>query len=393
MRQFGAERARALAEYRSARPAAISCFVSLDPATVPTATALASHVSSVLTGLRRAVDEGAAGSDYEIATRLRDDADRIASFLEGGIDRSGAHGLALFVSNEHDVWEELRLPRPCNDAVYVGRSFVIAPLLDHLEHDRKLVIVAVGRDRGVLWLLHHGETTLLEDLSRDGQGQHDQGGWSQPRYQRSRDHEALEHMRRVAEAITHHVRPGTGTLLVVACTDELRGAFEVLLGSQVKPALLGFTEAEKQEGADDLAPRAEAMLEARLEAERTALLERWREEIGQRSGRATSAWQDALTAAADGRIESALVDGRTVRAYECTGCGRGYLNPGRCPLDATHVQTALGGALELLLHATFLADGEVRYVPEGIEETPGVAALLRYASQPRETARVGDLRR
>jgi peptide chain release factor subunit 1 len=392
MRQFGAERARALAEYRSARPAAISCFVNLDPATVPTATALRSHVSSVLTGLRRAVNEAVAASDQESAMRLREDADRIALFLESKLDRSSAQGLALFASSEHDVWEEFRLPRPCDDSVYVGRSFVIAPLLDHLEHDRQLVVVAVGRDRGVLWLLHHGQATLLEDLSRDGQGQHDQGGWSQPRYQRSRDHEALEHMRRVAEAITHHVRPGTGTLLVVACTDELRGAFELLLGSQVKPALLGFTEAEKQEGADDLAPRAEAMLEDRLEAERTALLERWREEIGQRSGRATSVWPEALTAAADGRIEAALVDGRTVRAYECTTCGRGFLNPGRCPLDATHLKTALGGALELLLHATFLADGDVRYVPEGIEETPGVAALLRYAAQPQE-APIGDLRR
>jgi len=391
MRQLGLDLAKSLAAARAEKPTAVSCYVELDPATVPTATELASQVTSLVTAARQAAE--AAGEDHDVTAHLRADVDRIAHFLADGLDRSGANGLALFVSTELERWEEVVLPGPVASAVHVGRTFVLVPLLEFLERDRTVVVAAVGRDRGTLWRFRSGRVEELADLGRDGQGQHDQGGWSQARYQRSRDREALDHMRRVAAAIAEHVAPGSRTLVVVATTEELRAAFELLLETHVRKALLGFTHLEKQEGARELVPDVGHMLDARLRVEREALLTRWRDELGQGAGLASESWPEALEASWEGRVEGILVDGRTEVAFECPACGRGYLRAGACDLDGSTLVPALGGALELVVRGTLLHDGEVRWAPDEIEQPAGIAALFRYAGMPRRGTTVTDQRR
>jgi peptide chain release factor subunit 1 len=371
--RLDADFVRALAVYRAARPSAISCYLDLDPSTVPTASELATHVTSIAGELRRQAEHD---------TQLRGAADRIAAFLENDLDRTGAHGLGLFVSGEDDRWSEVRLPRSVDEGVHVGHTFVVSPLLEFLERDRDVLVAAVGRDRGTLWRLRDGEISALEDMSRDGQGQHDQGGWSQARYQRARDEEAREHMQAVADDIARRIHPDSDALLVVASSEEHRTAFDEMLEPHVRSALVGFIELQKQDDAEALAPEAERMLDARLAGERADLLAAWREELGQGSGRAADTWEDALRAAWDGRVETALVDGRTSDAFECTTCGRGHAQPGSCELDGSELEPALGGALELVVRGTIAHGGTIRLARSGeLRESP-VAALLRYATVP-----------
>jgi hypothetical protein len=136
--RLDADLLRALATYRLARPAAISCYLDFDPSTVPTASELATHVTSIVRDLR---------SQTEHDAQARADTERIASFLENDLDRTGAHGLALFVSGEDDRWSEVRLPRSVGEGVHVGRTFIVAPLLGLVERDRDVIVAAVGRDR------------------------------------------------------------------------------------------------------------------------------------------------------------------------------------------------------------------------------------------------------
>jgi peptide chain release factor subunit 1 len=390
MAQFGLDLVRSLAAARAEKPTALSCYLELDPAIIPTATELASQVTSLVAAARHAAEE--AGDDRDATATLRADVDRIAHFLADGFDRSGADGLGLFVSAELERWQEVLLPGRVESAVHVGRTFVLAPLLEFLERDRTVIVAGVGRDRGTLWRFRSGRVDELANLGRDGRGQHDQGGWSQARYQRSRDREALDHMRRVAAAIAEHVAPGSRTLVVVATTEELRGAFELLLETHVRKALLGFTQIEKQEGARELVPEVRRMLDARLREERQALLARWREESGQGVGLASESWSEALDASWEGRIEGILVDGRTEAAFECPACGRGYLRTGVCDLDGRTLVPALGGALELVVRGALLHDGEVRWASDGLGQPTGIRTLFRYAALPRTGTTVTDRR-
>jgi peptide chain release factor subunit 1 len=379
--QLDAGLLRALATYRAPRPTAITCYLDLDPGTVPTAKDLASHVTSVLDAARRSAERVA--SDHDTTMRLRDDLERVESYLVDELDRSGAHGLGLFVSGDHDRWSEVRLPAAVDDAAYVGTTFVTFPLLEHAERDRDVIVAAVGRFRGTLWRLAGSRMSELVDETRDGQGQHDQGGWSQARYQRSVDEDAREHMQVVADALAARIRQGSDLSLVIACAEDQRNAFLELLESRVREAVIGFVDLQKQDDGDTLAPKARAVLEERLASERRSLLGRWREEVGQRGGRATETWEDTLRAAWEGRIDVLLVDGRTEPGYECPTCGRGHAHPGRCEVDSTPLDEALGGTLELAVRGTLSNDGAVRHASrDELADTPGAATLLRYVVVP-----------
>jgi peptide chain release factor subunit 1 len=369
---------RSLASFRPERGVCTSLFLDLDPSVVPTAADLGSHIRSIVDDARRRVDELSDELAHEEEVAAREDVDRALTFFEGDLDRSGAAGFALYVSGLDGAWHEVPLSTPVRDSAHIGRTFVLAPLLETLERDRELILAAVGRERGTVWRTRGGRTELLEDRTEEIGRRHDQGGWSQARLQRSVDEDALDHLRDVADILAQTIRPGSGALLLVACVEEQRPRFQALLAPHVLEALLGWTTVEAHAGEDALEPEAQRLLAVRLESERASLLERWRE-AG--ADRATASWADALEAAAYGAIDAALVDGRSCEAWICPTCDRGSPTPGSCPLDGTELVAALGGALELVIRGTIANAGQVRRV-ETLEGTDGIAALLRFPVTP-----------
>jgi peptide chain release factor subunit 1 len=374
--------ARSLAVFRAERGLCISLFLDLDPSVVPTAKDLSSHVTSVVDDARRRIDDLAEALDHDRELGARQDLEGAATYFEDGFDRSGAEGFALYVSGLDGVRHEVPLPTPVDDAAQIGRAFALTPLLVPLERERELILVAVGRERGTLWRSRNGRTRLLADLTREGQGQHDQGGWSQARFQRSIEREAVDHFRDVADYLEETIQPGSETLLVVACVEEQRTTFEELLAQHVREALLGWTTIEAHAGEEALEPEAERLLEKRLSAECEALLDRWREARAH-GDRASGSWAEAVEAAADAAIDTALVDGRNRPAWVCPTCDRGSVEPGDCPIDGTKLEEEPGGALELVVRGTLAHGGYVRRVDEAaLRETEGVAGLLRFAVTP-----------
>jgi peptide chain release factor subunit 1 len=367
---------RSLAGFRAERGLAISLFLNLDPKVVPTAKDVSTRVTSVIDNARRRVDEITPELDHEQTVAARDDLDGALTFLEEELDRSGALGFALYLAGPDGVRHELPLSTGVEDAAHVGRTFAVVPLLDALERDREVVVAAVGRERATLWRRRDDRTELLGDRTEEIHGRHDQGGWSQARFQRSIEHDALAHFRDAADLLAHAVEPGSGAFVVVACIEEQRSTFEELLAPHVREALLGWTAVEAHAGPEALEPEVDRLLAARLEQERAALLDRWREARGD-GGRATASWEDALEAAADAAIEEALVDGRSPQAWACPECGRGSLEAGACPLDGKRLFEEPGGALELVVRGALANAGRARRV-ERLDETEGVAALLRY---------------
>jgi peptide chain release factor subunit 1 len=367
--------ARSLAAFRPERGLCLSLFLNLDPHVVPTASDVASRITSVVDDARRRLED-LPDLEHEEAVGARSDLEHAQAFFEDELDRSGAAGFGLYVLGRAGIWHEVPLTTPVADAAHVGPAFVLAPLLESLERDRELLLVAVGRERGTIWRSRGGETELVDDRTQEIGRRHDQGGWSQARLQRSVDDDALEHFRDVAGALAHTVQPGSGALLVVACVEEQRAAFEELLAPHVREALLGWTTIEAHAGEDALEPEADRLLGRRFESERNALLERWREASA--SGeRATASWEEAVEAAADGAVDAALVDGRSPQAWFCPACGRGSMHPGLCDLDGTRLVVEPGGALELVVRGTLANGGQARRV-ELLEETEGIAALLRF---------------
>jgi peptide chain release factor subunit 1 len=374
------EQLRELAAFRAERGCAVSLYVGLDPSLVPTAGDLASHTRSLLARVERQLDEQRATLSHAERKALANDLERIAAWFEGEFSREGVRGVAVFAAGLDGLFRTLLLPFSVRDDARIAQQLYLAPLVRGLGRGDGAVVAYVGRERGDVYRLRGGQLAPLVDETADVPGRHDQGGWSQARYERHIETIVDRHLREVADALEHCVRSLRGARVVLVGPEETRSGFEDLLSSDVRGALLGWAAAEAHVDAPRLLEAARPLLDGWRAGREDELLTRWREEAA-RSGRAATGWEETLQAASDGRVELLLVqDGADRRAYVCPACGRAQTQDGSCPLDGTTMQPADTG-LDLAVHQTLAHGGTVEVIGEDhrdLEPVGGVAALLRF---------------
>jgi peptide chain release factor subunit 1 len=374
------EQLRELAAFRSERGCAVSLYVGLDPSMVPTAGDLASHTRSLLVRAERQVDEQSATLSHAERQALSGDLERIAAWFESEFSREGVRGVAVFAAELDGLFRPLPLPWPVADDARIAQQLYLAPLVRGVGRGDGAVVAYVGRERGDVYRLRGGQLIPLVDETTDVPGRHDQGGWSQGRYERHIETIVDRHLREVADALDRCVRGLRGARVVLVGPEETRSGFEGLLSSDVRTALLGWAAAEAHADASGLLEAARPLLDGWRVGREEELLARWREEAA-RSGRAATGWEETLQAASDGRVELLLVqDGADRPAYVCPACGRAQAQDGSCPLDGTSMQPADTG-LDLAVHQTLTHGGTVEVIGEDhrdLEPVGGVAALLRF---------------
>jgi peptide chain release factor subunit 1 len=366
---------RRLAEYRAKRGSAISLYLDLAPTDSPTPRDADSRFHALLAdGHKRDRELG-----HEEKEALKHDFERIRRYFEHEFERDGAHGLALFCAGLDDVWVSLQLPDPVPDGIKVERDFYLEPLAPLVGRGDGALVAVVNRERGSLYRLRAGRLQEAADLSEEQPRRHDQGGWSQSRFQRHIDELAADHFRRVAEVIDRRVRAGNITRLVVACPGEVRPEFEHLLSQEARHALAGWAAVEAHAGPPEVLQAVSPLLEKARAADEAAQLERFREEHG-RAGRAVGGWAGTLEAASDARVEVLLYTESAQRhAWQCLQCGRASAEGGSCPLDGTELEERTEG-LDLALHQTLATGGTICVVRERRDLDPfeGIGALLRF---------------
>lgn len=370
---------RDLAGFEAERGCAISLYLDLDPSLTPTPADAAMRLHALLDGAAK--EEGAHRRELTREQRvgLREDVERIRSFYEREFTRDGARGLAIFSSGPDNVWRTLDLADPVDDHVKVGRRLYLAPLVPLVGRGEGALILVVGRERGQFFRLRGGRLEELADHFERQLGQHDQGGWSQARYQRHIEEHVHEHLKDVAEELDRIVRAARHSHVVVVAVEETRAEFEEALSHDAHAAVVGWTTADAHATPAELLEIAQPVLEGwRGERERESI-ERWREELG-RQGRATAGWKATLEAASDARVETLLFqDGAEHAASRCPRCGRLDTGGGSCPLDGTTMEPSPDG-LDLAVHQVLRHGGRISVVRshQDLEPVEGIGALLRF---------------
>jgi peptide chain release factor subunit 1 len=373
------EALRTLAEFRAAKGCAISLYLDLDPQSTINPGDVQTHVHSLLDGGGRKAGFGSESLTRDQTYGLKSDVERIKQYFAADFDRGGMRAFALFASGLDNLWKTLALPCPVNDDIRLGRELYLAPLLNVVGQGEGALVAVVSRERGEVYRLSAGRLHEVANETEDVPNQHDQGGWSQARYQRHIDEVVGRHMRHVAEAIDRLIRGEPSTQLVIVANEEIRSEFENGLAAESRNAICGWATADAHASTQELLEAALPVLEqSRAEQERQAL-ERWRQEAA-RDGRASAGWERTLEAASDGRVELLLVQERANHeAFECPSCGRGSTTNGNCPLDGTRMEKRPDG-LDLAVHRTLEHGGGVWLARHGEDLAPveGIGALLRY---------------
>ena len=128
--------------------------------------------------------------------------------------------------------------------------------------------------------LRGGRFEQIADRTEETQGRHDQGGWSQSRYQRHIGNLDLEHYKTVAEELERVFRALGRPRIIVVAGDETRAEFADVLSSELEEAVIGWTSADAHASDAELGEIVQPFVDewrAGLENDAVA---RWREEVG-----------------------------------------------------------------------------------------------------------------
>ena len=367
---------RELAAFRTENGCAISLYLNLDPSEVPTPSGAQSRMNALLAAAEK-VDRS--DLTHDARAGLKRDFERIGRWFDDDFAREGSRGLAIFAAGNDNFWSPLPLPEPVPDGVRVGGDFYLAPLVPLVARSDGAIIAVVGREQGQLFRLRGGRLHEIAQQFDEQPGQHDQGGWSQARYQRHIEKLVQEHLKGVAEELDKTRRRARALKVVLVCSEEMRGEFTDALSTEARESIAGWAPAEAHATPAQLLEAVTPVLEKAQAKEEQEAIGRWREEAG-RNGRASSGWAETLEAASDGRVEVLLFRaGVDHPAFRCPACGRAAVSGGSCPLDGTSLEPVDAG-VDLAVHQTLAHGGSVWAIRHHDDLAPveGIGTLLRY---------------
>lgn len=214
-------------------------------------------------------------------------------------------------------------------------------------------VAVVSRDGARL--LRGGPRTLVEfaTVHDDVHGRHDQGGWSQSRYQRGIEEQVADHVRHVCERLLRAHRRRPFTRLAIVAAAELREPIEARLDPQLAAALAGWVHADlAHASAEEIAEAVTPVIEQTDRGRERALIEQLEAGLGT-GGRAAAGLDEVLGTLREERVATLL------------------LAPGAEPAHAVEQ------AIELAARQG--ADvASLRYETEPLARRGGIAALLRW---------------
>ena len=371
---------RELAERRAEQETVLSLYLDLDPSEFATGPSTASAVRSLLDEAHRLVERD--GRPHAERQALRAALGRAREELEGSRWWSQqARAVALFADETLGLWRLLRLAHPVESQSVVGHTPFIAPLLPNgVDHSLCVALV----DERAARILRGSPSRLREVASFEDpvHGRHDQGGWSQARYQRSRGESIKAHLRHVASELHRQLRIAPFEYLLIAAGEvlwpEVRAALHPDLSARLGERLvLDVADATVK---DVTRAVAEAMDREQRKRE-TAVLETVRERAARpANGDVAVGLEQVLDALVQQRVRSLVFDAR-LRApgVRCPRCGWMAASGEACPADAGPLEAA-ENILELAAEAAVLQSAETFRVADRPElaDLGGIAATLRF---------------
>ncbi len=375
---------RSLSEVEADEPVVVSVFLNLDPSEFATASARESQVNSLLGLLGDRVREGDLSQDAKEA--LEADRERIERFLREDLDVSDAEAIVIYSSHALDVFEVVKLANPVDSDVRIDLRPVLEPIMGH-EDAGDWCVLLVTREAGRIF--RGGPTGIREigDVHSDVKGQHQAGGWSQARFERSVDQEVEWHLEKVTEKLFRHYKRRPFEHLVIGANNEsLRPALEGETHSYLLERVRGWVDIDEQLASEEeVFDAVRGVMDEHLANAEQALFERFQAEQGT-DGRAATDLAEVLAALVEQRVETLIVqDAAEAEGTKCVTCGWiGIAGIERCPVDETTLDR-VDNIVEPAIQAAIQQAADVHVVrppePGAASTAPfagPVAAVLRY---------------
>jgi peptide chain release factor subunit 1 len=354
----------------------LSIYVDLDPSQFATLQARESEVKSLTNEAESLVEELAT----ESKNSLREDVRRVREFLLSGDDwTTDARSVAIFASTQAGLFTVVKVPEPLPRGVFVDQDPYVLPLREVVEQD-KWCVVLVDRRRTRILIGSPMHLKQYEEVEDQVHGQHDQGGWSQARYERSVEEEVEDHLKKLSERLLRLHKSMDFDHFAIATHDELWPRISERLHPYVAERVAGRIDVDIQMAErDELEDKLKALSDQVEKEREEALLNDLREGLA-RDSRAAAGLEQVLECLNQASVQTLLVaEDADAPGAVCPRCGYLSIKPGKCPADgepmeevSSIIDQAIERAEETSAEFVILTDRSA--LPAG----KPVAALLRF---------------
>ncbi len=359
----------------------LSLYLGFDPSRMPNLRERRMEADSLLAQAERRWGGDGHVSHLE-RMALREDIEMVRGLLaeERELAPESARGLAIFCAAPAGLCEVVSLPEPVEAMVALEERPYIEPLLELASPERWCVLllshrtsrIFTGTRERIVEVAH-----VLDDVHRH----HEQGGWSQARYQRGVETETDRHIRGTCTLLHERCKRRAFDRLLLAGPAELHHRVELELHPDLRQRLAGCFEIDVERAtADEAHRRAMPLIEAEERRREQEALSSLEEGLAP-SGHGAVGLDEILEALNEGLLGTLLL-ARGFRApgFVCPVCGRLAASAHACPLDGAQparCEDVVENAIELALEnaAEVLV---VRHLGEKLAAHGSIAALLRF---------------
>jgi peptide subunit release factor 1 (eRF1) len=368
-------RLRELATLRPEGHKVLSLYLNLDPSEFPTPKARKTELESLLDVVERAARDD--NLSHEEKVELKRDAERVRTWFTSEFDASGTRGAAVFAASAIELFDVYRLGRPIRSEVIIDDSPFIEPLAGMPGGDGYSVLLV---NRQLARILAGGRDGMSEVVSLvdDVHRWHDQGGWSQARFQRGIQKETKDHLKHAGEELFKLFKRGAAQRLIIGCPDEMRGEVEKTLHSYLRERIAGKLEIDVKASPSAVTKEAAEIIERDERERERHWLDRLQSGLG-RKERAVAGLADTLEALNEQRVEALLVeDGYRDEGYVSPRVDFLSATPGQSPAgeELQKREDVVESAVERALEQS--AEVVVTRLHPDLESLGSIGAVLRF---------------
>jgi peptide subunit release factor 1 (eRF1) len=187
---------RRLVDRQNGEAPVTSVYLNTDGARFPRASDYEARLDGLLRDARKAAEQlgGAAVKSVEA------DAEAISRWVRRDFERADVRGIAAFASGG-DLLDTVQTAIGVRNIARVNAHPYVVPLEVLLGRQHRIGLVRIERDKARIFRYQLGRIEESYAIASDVRGQHQKGGWSQLRYQKTIEHEKLHHMKDVGEVL------------------------------------------------------------------------------------------------------------------------------------------------------------------------------------------------
>lgn len=330
-----------------------------------------------LDGLLRQVRKAAERHTGDARKAVLADADAISGWVRNEFERDGVRGLGVFAT-AGKVYESVESAIGLRNLWRVDSRPYLVPLEALLGRHHHIGLVLIGRDSARIVRYQLGRIWEYTGLTSDVHGQHEQGGWSQARFQRNIEHEVLHHMKDTVEVLRklHEQQPIDALVLAgpQAEAAEFRKQLHPYLEQVVhgEPRSFSLTASPHE-----LLQNLEEIEQELVSARRAELLERLAASAGQ-AETAARGIRHVVQATNEKRVDVLfVVEGAGVPGYR-SASGALALHEEEAASYGTPVEP-VEDMIDEIIEEAVLASAHIEFFRDEVRlDGDPVAALLRF---------------